>query len=216
MPQPPGMPEFACRTMRDVRTDRFNMQQLHVLTHHGTHVDAPFHFVPDGATIDELELDTLGGVGVVLDVPRAELAAIGPADLARARPSIRAGDIVLVRTGWSIQYESADYTRGPFLTPAAATYLLQRRIKLLGVDLISPDEPPHAGRAADFDYPVHRLLLGAGVPIVENLNLEVVRGNRCDVLALPIQIEGGDGGPARVVARPRRFRSSFKSGQQGG
>jgi kynurenine formamidase len=203
MPQPPGMPEFACRTIRDVRTDRFNLQQLHVLTHHGTHVDAPFHFLPDGATIDQLELDRLGGVGVVLDVPRAALAAIGAAELAEARPSIRAGDMVLVRTGWSAHYEAGAYMRGPFLTPAAASYLLQRRIKLLGVDLISPDEPPHAGRAADFDYPVHRLLLGAGVPIVENLNLESVRGRRCDVLALPIRIEGADGGPARVVARPR-------------
>jgi kynurenine formamidase len=103
---------------------------------------------------------------------------------------------VLLRTGWSALWGVEDYFRDfPCLTPDAARWLVDRGVRGFGVDTCSVDPP------ASSDLPVHHVLLGAGVLIVENLaNLQALPGGRFQFLALPLRLSDADGGPVRAVA----------------
>jgi kynurenine formamidase len=193
-------PEF--ETLSDVATDGVNAQWFGTPTHVGTHVDAPRHMVEGGATIDDLPLARFTGEGVVLDVARDEPDPVTVADLAAADGAVEAGDIVVVRTGWGERYGDDDYGRYPWLADEVATWLLEREVHLLAVDTPSPDRPREL-RPDDWDaYPIHRALLPEGVPIAEHLRVPAsLAGDRVELQAFPLRLRGGDGAPARVVAR---------------
>lgn len=194
-------PEF--ETVFDVETDGINVQHYCTATHVGTHVDAPYHFDPDGATIDELPLDRFHGRGVVLDVHQDEPREIQLEELQDAEGDVRADDILILYTGWHRKYGDDDYDPYPWLAPEVADWLLERDVKMLCVDTISPDIS-YAIRPDGWDeYPIHKPLLGNGVLIAEHLTgLEPLLGERVEVRAYPAKIEGGDAGPARIIARP--------------
>lgn len=183
--------------------DPMNVTTIELCCHVGTHVDAPRHFIDGGPTIDELPLERFHGPGVVVDV--SGVGDHGEIDVdvfAAADPAIRPGDIVLVHAGWSAYFADERYHRNPALTVAAAEWLVARGVKLVGVDFGTPDIALDR-RPAGFDWPVHRVLLSAGVLVVEHLRgLAPLRGRRLEVCCLPINIAGADGAPARVVARP--------------
>ena len=198
-------PEF--ETLSDVATDGVNAQWLGTPTHVGTHVDAPRHMVAGGATIDELPLSRFTGEGVVLDVARDEAEPVTVADLEAAeRPAsdgrVRTGDVVVVRTGWGDRYGDDDYGRYPWFADEVAEWLLERDIRLLAVDTPSPDRPREL-RPDDWDdYPIHRALLPEGVPIAEHLDVPAsLARDRVEVFGFPLRLRGGDGAPARFVAR---------------
>lgn len=175
-----------------------NTSVLRLATHAGTHVDAPWHFVQRGRTIDQIPLEDLCGEGVVVSVSRGAGEAIEPRHLAEA--DIRAGDIVLLHTGWSEKFTSDEYYDHPYLSDACARWLVERRVKMVGMDALTPDMPIPR-RPKDFSAPVHHILLGADVLIIENLaNLAAVAGRRVRVYAFPLRIRGSDAGQARVVA----------------
>ena len=208
MPSPPGFPGFS---LESVRCSPFSLQHLGMATHHGTHIDAPRHFFVDGSTIDEIPVETLAGTCVVVHIPVASPGEIPLDQLREVIPRDVAGKMLFVKTGWSSRYGADDYVLGPYLTEGSAEYLVGAGIVVLGVDFLSPDEPRHDGRAPDFDYPVHRRILGAGIPIVENLSLDHVRPGRYEIVIAPMPLVGGDGSPARVLVRPvRTERSSRK------
>lgn len=205
MPHSRALPSPSLETLSSVDEDGANVQRFCTPTHAGTHVDAPLHFVPGGDAIDELPLERFAGPAVVLDVEREEPGEIPLADVesaAAAAGGVEAGDVVLVRTGWGGRFDDPEtYQRYPWLAPAVADWLVEREVKLLGVDTISPDRP-RAMRPDGWDaYPLHRTLLPAGVLIAEHLFLEEVAGERVEVVGFPIELRGGDGAPARFVAR---------------
>jgi kynurenine formamidase len=179
-----------------------NVTEVQMVVHHGTHVDAPRHFIDDGPPMDEVPLERLYGPGVIwrLDLPpRAPIAA---ADLERATPRIREGDIVLLDTGWWRQVNTASYEEHPSLTGEASEWLVAHGAKLVGIDASSPDMAPHY-RPKDFSFPVHNTLLSHGVLIAEHMtNLTPLAGRRVEIMFLALNIAGSDGAPARVVARP--------------
>jgi kynurenine formamidase len=201
-PHPP--PEL--EELHAVEEDGVNVQWYGAATHVGTHVDAPRHFVPDGDTIDDLSVSRYAGDGVVLDATRENPGPIDADALAEALDAtdgaVRAGDVVLVRTGWGRRYGEDGYERYPWLTADAAEWILEKDPKLLGVDTRSPDRP-RAMRPDDWDeYPVHRTLLPEGVLIAEHLRIPAtLAGERCEVFGFPMNLRGGDGAPARFVAR---------------
>lgn len=170
--------------------------------HAGTHVDAPCHFIPGGLSADQIDLSAVSGPAVCWQVERAGAEEITAGDLEAGRPRAERGDIVFIRTGWDVYFD-ADHDRyhhHPYLSLDAARWMVERGVKLVALDVATPDMP-EAVRPVGFDWPVHHLLLGAGVLIAEHLNrLDQVAGRRFRAYALPIPIVGSDGAPARIVA----------------
>ena len=175
----PGDPPVVVEPVTRVEAgDIAGVSRLSLGTHTGTHVDPPAHFLPGATTVDALPLDVLVGPAVVAGVPagpidRASLESLGLAD-----GSTR----VLLKTG------AADGT----LTTDGARCLVERAVRLVGIDTLSIE-------AATDDYPVHRILLGAGVVIVEGLDLAAAPPGPYELVCLPLRIVGGDGAPARAV-----------------
>lgn len=182
--------------------------------HCGTHVDAPIHFAEGGDTVDRVPLERLLGPALVVDV-RAACAGdpdhrLGLSDLdafERRHGRIGEGTILLVRTGWSERWPDRRRYLGsdvpgdasnlhlPGLSEAAARRLVERKVAAVGIDSASLDHGPST------DFPVHRVLAAANVPGLENLtNLASLPPRGAFLVALPIKIAGGSGGPCRVVA----------------
>ena len=188
------------RNIFDIERDPFNLQELRLVSHLGTHVDAPMHFIKGGRTIDTYALDDLGGEGWVLPISRGPNEPITVKDLEATGAKVEQGQIVLLATGWDRKFSTPDYHTHPYLSDEAARWLLDRRVKMVGVDFFSADLPVPR-RPKDFDWPVHHLLLGNGILIAENLaNLTAVAGRRLTIGAFPLKIKGGDGAPARIFA----------------
>jgi kynurenine formamidase len=190
---------------RCVRYDErgVNVTCISAAVHAGTHVDAPLHFVPDGLAAHQIDLDRVHGPAVCLEVDRGGGERITAADLEAGGSSVERGDIVFVRTGWDIWFrEDHDrYHDHPYLSLDAAEWLVEREVKLVALDVATPDQPER-GRPAGFNWPVHRRLLGAGVLVAEHLaHLDRVAGRRFEAFALPVPIVDSDGAPARIVAR---------------
>ncbi len=183
--------------------------------HGGTHIDAPIHFSETGRTTEEIPLDQLIAPAVVIDMSmRAEadrnyrLTRQDVVGFERMHGTITRGTIVLLRTGWSRHWPNAkaylgDDTPGdasklsfPSFGADAARFLIEERaVAALGVDTASIDY----GRSTDFQ--VHRIAAEKNVPGLENLaNLDRLPPRGALVIALPMKIEGGSGGPLRAVA----------------
>jgi kynurenine formamidase len=195
--EPPRFPK-----VREKPKDPMNLTEMHMVVHTGTHVDAPNHFVADAPAMHEVPLDRLFGSGVVWRLEVKPLQVIEPADLIPLKPALEPGDILILDTGWPALVGTDRYHDHPSLSAAAADWLVEKRVKLLAVDFGTPDLPTHK-RPAGFDWPVHHWLLGHGVVIAEQVaNVRRLSGQRLDAMFLALNIEGSDGAPARVVARP--------------
>jgi kynurenine formamidase len=185
-----------------IEESRLNVTCLDVCVHHGTHIDAPLHFIPGGRSADQITLEEVCGPAVGLEVHRGPGEAISARDLDGQSPKVEKGDIVFIHTGWG-PYFNADterYQLHPYLGIDAAEWLLDRHVKLVALDVPTPDMPEPV-RKPGFDWPVHHMLLGGGTLIAEHLNhLELVAGMRFRAFAFPLPIAGADGSPARFVA----------------
>lgn len=181
-----------------------SIQRFCTATHLGTHMDAPYHFLPDGHTIEHVPLDRCLGPGIVVDLPSDTPHAVTRAELAQAAEragGVRRGDRVLLRTGWEERYRTPSYATWPYLDVDAADWLLEMGVALFGADTQGVEQPPALRPANRFAFPIHQRLLGAGVLIVEGLtNLRQVAGRRVMVAAIPLHLVGGDGSPVRAVA----------------
>jgi len=201
MPRVPVVPEPSFTKFRRMPDDPFNVSEMHMVVHLGTHVDAPYHFIDDGPAMEGVPLERLSGAGVVWRIEAEPLQAIGPEVLERMEPRAQPGDIVMLDTGWSDQVGTERYERHPHLTAQAAEWLLEQRIKLLAVDFGTPEAAPEE-RWDGWHWPVHHTLLPYGVLIAEHLcRPRPLAGQRVEAMFLPLNLEGGDGAPARVVAR---------------
>jgi kynurenine formamidase len=196
------IPFFPQPQIRQFRTSPIRITEIQMVVHHGTHFDAPCHFIADGPTIDAVPLDRLYGPGVIWQIDAPDRGAIDVADLERATPRMQAGDIVLIDTGWWRYVNTERYEEHPFLTAEAADWLVARGAKLVGMDNSTPDQAPHY-RRKDYDFPVHNTLLSNGVLIAEHVtNMTPLAGQRVEIMFLGLNIAGSDGAPARVIARP--------------
>ena len=195
LPSYPGDPAFQIEHTSRIRDGHpCNVSRLTLGTHAGTHVDAPYHFVESGVRVDELPLEILTGKARVVAIPARE--AVDRADLEALdlRDDLR----LLVKTRNSGQLRQPEF-RPDFvhLTPEAAAYLVQVGIKLVGWDYLSIE------KFGSRDFPAHQALLGAGVIVVEGLDLSHVEPGEYELVCLPLKVAGGDGAPARVVLRSR-------------
>jgi len=170
-----------------------NITRILASAHTGTHMDAPVHFI-DGATgIDQFSLDALVGTVYVLDLTHLD-HHIGPADLESS--GLPAGaERVLFKTTNSVIWEDGTEFRRDYiaLAPAGAQWLVDRGIKLVGIDYLSIEEFEPARPDT------HYTLLGKRVVIVEGVDLRGIEPGEYTIFALPIKIKDADGAPARVL-----------------
>lgn len=182
--------------LRDMRKgDPLTLSKLIMGAHSGTHIDAPMHFVRDGAPIERVSLDALIGRARVIDIPE-NVQSIDAAELNRHK--WRDAERILFRTRSSIGgwMTSPNFHRDfAYVAPDAAQLMADAGIKLVGIDYISAEQ---FGAAAPL---THRTLLGKGIPIVEGLSLETVTPGDYELIVLPIKVGGHEGAPARAVLR---------------
>ena len=173
------------------RGDPANVSGLQLGSHTGTHIDAPRHFFSQGTPVDAVPLDCLVGPALVLEFP-PEVAAIGGPDL-RAR-DLRGARRVLLRTRNSARWGRPEFTPDYVgLSADGAEYLIRHGVELVGIDYLSIE------RYGSTDYPVHRMLLGREVVIVEGLDLSAIPEGEYQLICLPLRLAGLDGAPARAV-----------------
>lgn len=195
VPTYPGDPPFRSEFVHSISDgEPCNLTRLSMSAHSGTHVDAPYHFLADGATVDQLPLEILIGKARVVEM--TALDRIDRADLERVdlRDDIR----VLLKTRMSGQLRQPLFQENfVYLTPDAASYLAKVGIKLVGIDYLSIE------KFGSRDFEAHHALLGAGVVIVEGLDLSAVEPGEYDLICLPLRLAGAEGAPARVILRAR-------------
>lgn len=184
--------------------------------HGGTHLDAPVHFAAHGLTADKIPLEKLTGNAVVIDVSDKALNnrdyLITENDIIeweKKNDTIPANTIVLFKTGYGKSYPDAEKYFGtaekgvaaipklhfPGIDPKAAAWLVQHKVKAVGIDTPSMDY----GQSNDFK--THQVLLGASIPGFENIaNIEQLPVKGAYIIALPMKIKNGSGGPLRIVA----------------
>ena len=174
--------------------DTANVSRVTLSSHSGTHFDAPRHFFEYGATIDALDPDLLvGSARVCVVTGPGHITADDLRDL--HLDGVRR---VLFKTRnsalWGTPGFQSDYVA---LTASAAHLLRELGVRLVGIDYLSVDA------FAAQDFPVHRILLGAGILILEGLDFRAVSPGVYELMALPLLLQGGDGAPARVLLRRR-------------
>ena len=185
---PPDAPAVASSALVDIagaspsRVTRLENWTTHLLTH----VDVPRHFAHDGADLDAVELGRFCGPATVVDVAGA---AVMPGDVPRTPP----GHNVLFRTFNSGRDTATFHPDHAFLHPATVPVLLARRPNLVGIDYFGVDAH------GDPNCPAHRGLLGAGVLLLEGLDLSAAAPGEYQLWALPLKIANGDGSPVRAV-----------------
>lgn len=175
----------------------WRLTQLRLGSHTGTHIDAASHYIPDGRTIEAYPLERCVLFGHVVRIRGlAGAVAIGWKEVAQQLPPDVAGTAVVFDTGWAAHWGSEDYFRHPYLSEETCRELVALRVGLIGTDALNVDDTV-AG-----DGHAHRLLLGADVPIVENLaNLQRLQPMRRYGFAFaPLLLPGVDGSPVRAYA----------------
>lgn len=186
----PGGEAPVIENIYTVKKDGFNMVRLDFTNHSGTHLDCPGHMIEDGKWIHELSLDHFIGSGVVIDCKGTSQISkemlVGKVDNL---------DAVLFYSGWEhFFYDERITTSYPVLTKEACEYLIEKNIKIVGVDYLSVD--PVFAEAFD----VHKTLLGSGMILYENLcNLEQLIGKTFEFQGFPLPVEA-DGIPVRALA----------------
>jgi kynurenine formamidase len=182
----PGDPATKIEPAGVLAKDGYTDHYVSIGTHVGTHIDAPMHMLDDGKSLDQISLERFVGQGRLIKVTDNgfnELKAAG----------IKEGDIVLLCTGMSDKYQDSVYFEDyPAMSEEAAKYLVDAKVKMVGVDACSVDNQE--------GFPIHKILLAGGVLIIENLTkLNLLDDKNFTVYALPIKLQI-DGAPARVIA----------------
>lgn len=170
----PGDPTPEITEATTIKKDGFAMRKLTLLTHHGTHVDAPSHMIVGGKHLSDFPLETFVGETIILDARSSE----------PEHDRIKSGDIVFFVTG----KEGAIAA----ISPTIAERLVEKRIKIFGLDALTPDSEP---------FETHKIFLQNNILIVENLTgLEPLIGKRLYCAVLPLKLTATDGAPCRVIA----------------
>jgi len=163
----------------------------HLDCHCGTHIDSPLHFIESGEDLTEIPLRIYSAVAVSTSVKR-----IGPEPFQKAGPL--EGRAILAHTGWDTHVGRPDFYRDfPYVTPEAARFLVGSGIALLGLDTPSPDQ------GESTDHPVHHILLGGGIPIVEGLvrlGKVIAEGGTPHFIAFPLKVKDLEACPVRAAA----------------
>lgn len=193
----PGDRDVVISRVRDMdKGDYLNVTNITLCVHTGTHMDSPKHFIKDGKGIEDLSLDTLVGPTQVIELDCVDI--IEPADLEAAGIFDNTTRLLLKTRNsalWDDMTHAFDKAFvGP--SPAAAQWMVDRGIQLVGIDYLSIE------RYKEPDHLTHLILLREEVSVVEGLDLRKVEPGMYHLTCLPIKIKGSDGAPTRAILQP--------------
>ncbi len=193
----PGDPEPRISTATTVAANGYNLSHVHIGTQTGTHIDAPFHFRDDGATVDRMPLDLTVGPAVVVRVPdREPRSRITSADLEPHLDQLAPGRIVLFATGWYRYSGTETFFEHPYLDAAVGESVLATGVRTIAIDTLNADS------TGGDEFPIHDMFAAAGGFIAENLagTDALTPGAEPLLLLLPLNLVGCDGAPVRAAA----------------
>jgi arylformamidase len=194
MPVWPGDPPVQLTAKSHLSRDKTHTVRLTGIemgSHTGTHLDAPFHMIDGGKRLNEFPLDTLTGKATVFDLPG--IRSIERADLERLNWT-GAAERVLFKTENSRHWQDGKfYEEFVYLDPGGAQFLVERGVRLVGIDYLSID------KYKSESHPSHFVLLKQNIVILEGLNLSAVHAGEYTLAALPLNLQDADGAPARVI-----------------
>ena len=168
--------------------------QMTINSHHGTHIDSPRHFVPDGTSIDEMPLETIMGPVRVIGIKDEEF--IKPEEL--EAHNIQPGERILFKTKNSSYHKLGKFVEDfVHITVESARYLAEKKVSVIGIDYYAIG----SFRDREGMIQVHEILLGNGVWAIEGLNLSEVEPGNYEIICLPVNIERGDAGWCRPIVR---------------
>lgn len=187
----PGDPKVEVKRVFDLKKgDIATVSKLSLSSHTATHIDAPAHFIKDGLTVDKLPLEHLMGKVKIFEVPQDDRITRSFLE----KKHIEKEKAIFFKTKNSQHLNSSKfYEKYTSLSLDAAEYLIEKGIKVVGIDYLSIEE------YGSEEYPVHKILLSHGVIVIEGLNLLDVREGDYEFIALPLRIKDCDGAPARVI-----------------
>ena len=190
MTQFPGTPPVNIKQICNYSPDGFRLTDFHSVTHSGTHCDAPAHYINGAKMIDQMPLDSFIGSALLIDTVCDENREI-PASILEGK-DLKKGDILVLRSNMSKYWNREEYINDyPYISYDLAKKLVEIGIKALAIDFLSPD-PLDSDR-------IHKILLGADIVIVENLNnLDKINVDRFIFSAAPILIKNAEGSFARA------------------
>jgi arylformamidase len=200
-PNCPAHPAVRSEIIADHPETGWRVELLTLASHTGSHVDAPYHKLPDGPNLDQIPLERFAGTAVLVDLRDSKPDRSIDAALLSSRIAVEINDrIVLLATGWGRKRAKTDewLYHPPFLSPDGAEWLVERRIRAVGIDHYSI-----AGARDPVNSRTHTVLLQAGVWIVEELNFpdEIFGvGAPFEFMSLPIHLRGHTGAFCRPVA----------------
>ncbi len=193
MPVWPGDPPVRLERVREIaRGANSNVSHLNCGVHVGTHVDAPSHFLDGASSVETLPLKVLNGRAYVADLPDAEVLDAETLEASGIPPRTRRVLFKTRNTEYWARGETKFQTDFVAVDRSGAEWLVQKGVQLVGIDYLSI-APYGESR------PTHRVLLEAGVVVVEGLDLSKVSRGRYTLHCLPLKLMGSDGAPARAI-----------------
>ena len=193
MPVWPGDPPVTLSPKSHISRDKTHTVRLTAIemgSHTGTHVDAPFHMLDNGKKLEEFSLEILTGKVTVFEIQNTR--SLGRTELERLNWT--GVERVLFKTENSKHWQDGKfYEEFVYLAPDGAEFLVQRGVRLVGIDYLSIDKFKSAS------HPSHFVLLKMGILILEGLNLNMVPAGEYTLIALPLNLQDADGAPARVI-----------------
>ncbi|HKR73644.1 MAG TPA: cyclase family protein [Candidatus Nitrosocosmicus sp.] len=192
----PGSPKVSLLQWSNFESHKFASEVIFCSSHVGTHIDAPYHFKNTGNTIDKISLERLIVLEKikVLKMEKKDGEEIEISDL--KNHEILENDSILINTNWSkYKHMSKYFTNNPGLSKAAAKYLAEIKINLVGID------SPNIDLATDEDFSCHKIFSENNILIIENLmNLHKLLNKKFILVALPLKLKNCSGSPIRAVA----------------
>jgi arylformamidase len=176
--------------------DKVTMSKLEIISHTGTHVDTPLHFIPGGSTITDMPLDATVGPARVIEIKHPNLVTVEELE----PYNIQEGERILLKTRNSpVTYESPTFVEDyVYISNEAARYLASKKIRMVGLDNITIGD----FRDEESVVATHRALLEKGIYIIEAVALAGVEPGEYELIFLPIKLLDGDACPGRAILRP--------------